>query len=67
VAHDRPNFDKVFKVFVVINKKLCGSFNQNLAWMVNTIGTKSTPIFHQNPRSDPKFLVGLTCHQFGVK
>ena len=22
--------------------------------MVNTIGTKSTPIFYQNPRSDPK-------------
>ena len=56
ITQNGPIFHKIFKIFVVINQKLCDVCGQKLAWVVSTIGTK----FRQNPRGDPKFLVDLT-------
>ena len=38
-------FHKIFKIFVVINQKLCDVCDQKLVWVVNTIGTTNTPSF----------------------
>jgi len=61
VAQNGLIFHKIFKIFVVINQKLCNVCGQKLVWVVSTIGTyyKHTK-FRQNPRSDPKFLADLT-------
>jgi len=36
-------FHKMFKIFVVINQKLCDACSQKLVWVVSTIGTTNTP------------------------
>ena len=38
-------FHKIFKMFVVINQKLCDVCGQNLVWVVSTIGTTNTISF----------------------
>ena len=45
VTQDGPFFHETFKIFVVINQKLCGVWGQKLVWVVNTIGTTNTPSF----------------------
>ena len=45
VTQDGPFFHEIFKIFVVINQKLCGVWDQKLVWVVNTIGTTNTPSF----------------------
>ena len=37
-----PIFHKIFKIFVVINQKLCDVYGQKLVWVVSTIGTTNT-------------------------
>ena len=61
ITQNGPIFHKIFKIFVVINQKLCDVCGQKLVWMVSTIRRyyKHTK-FHQNPSGDPKFLVDLT-------
>ena len=39
LTQDGPIFYKIFKVFVVINQKLCDVYGQKLIWVVSTIGT----------------------------
>jgi len=51
-----PIFHKIFKIFVVINQKLCDV----LVWVMSTIRYYKHTKFCQNPRADPKFLVDLT-------
>ena len=38
-------FHKIFKIFVVINQKLCDVCGQKLVWVVSTIGTTNTISF----------------------
>ena len=38
-------FHKIFKIFVVINQKLCDVCGQKLVLVVSTIGTTDTPSF----------------------
>ena len=45
-----PNGHKKFKIFVIINQKLCHVYGQNLVWMVNTIGTANAPSFINSER-----------------
>ena len=45
VTQDEPSFHEIFKIFVVINQKLCGVWGQKLVWVVSTIGTTNTPNF----------------------
>ena len=40
-----PIFHKIFKIFVVINQKLCDVCGQKLVWVVSTIGTTNTISF----------------------
>jgi len=35
----------IFKIFGVINQKLCDICGQKLAWVVSTIGITNTPSF----------------------
>ena len=37
----------LFKIFVVINQKLCDVYGQKIVWVVGTIGTINTPSFVQ--------------------
>ena len=45
VTKNGPIFHKIFKIFVVINQKLCDLCGQKSIWMANTIGTTNTPSF----------------------
>ena len=45
VTQDGPFCHEIFKIFVVINQKLCGVWSQKLVWVVSTIGTTNTPSF----------------------
>ena len=45
VAQNGPSFHKIFKIFVVINQKLCDVCGQTLVWMESTIGTTNTTSF----------------------
>ena len=45
ITQNGPIFHKIFKVFVVINQKLCDVCGQKLVWVVNTIGTTNTLSF----------------------
>ena len=43
ITQNGPIFHKIFKIFVVINQKLCDVCGQKLVWVVSTIGTTNTP------------------------
>ena len=45
ITQNGPIFHKIFKIFVVINQKLCDVCGQKLVWEVSTIGTTNTPSF----------------------
>ena len=45
ITQNGPIFHKIFKVFVVINQKLCDVCGQKLVWVVNTIRTTNTLSF----------------------
>jgi len=45
ITQNGPIFNEIFKIFVVINQKLCVVCGQKLVWVVNTIGTTITPSF----------------------
>ena len=45
ITQNGPIFHKIFKIFVVINQKLCDVCGQKLVWVVSTIGTTNTPSF----------------------
>ena len=45
VTQNGPIFHKTFKIFVVINQKLCDVYGQKLVWVVSTIGIANKPSF----------------------
>ena len=45
VTQNGPIFHKIFKIFVVINQKLCNVCGHKLVWVVSTIGTTNTSSF----------------------
>ena len=45
ITQNRPIFHKIFKIFVVINQKLCDVCGQKLVLVVSTIGTTNTISF----------------------
>ena len=45
ITQNGPIFHKIFKIFVVINQKLCNVCDQKLVWVVSTIGTTNTISF----------------------
>ena len=45
ITQNGPIFHKIFKIFVVINQKICDVCGQKLVWVVSTIGTKNTSSF----------------------
>ena len=45
ITQNGPIFHKIFKIFVVINQKLCDVCGQKLVWVVSTIGTTNTISF----------------------
>ena len=45
VTQNGPIFYEIFKIFVVINQKLCDVCGQKLIWVVSTIGTTNTISF----------------------
>jgi len=45
ITQNGPIFHKIFKIFVVINQKLCDVCVQKLVWVVSTIGTTNTSSF----------------------
>ena len=47
ITQNGPIFHKIFKIFVVINQKLCDVCGQKLVLVVSTIyvGTTNTPSF----------------------
>ena len=45
ITQNGPIFHKIFKIFVVINQKLCDLCGQKLVWVVSTIGTTNTISF----------------------
>ena len=45
ITQKGPIFHKIFKIFVVINQKLCDICGQKLVQVVNTIGTTNTISF----------------------
>ena len=45
ITQNGPIFHKIFKIFVVINQKLCDVCGQKLVWVVSTIGTTNAPSF----------------------
>jgi len=60
ITQNGPIFHKIFKIFVVINQKLCDICGQKLVWAVSTIGTTSTQTFVKIREVTQKFLVDLT-------
>ena len=38
-------FHKIFKIFVVINQKLCDVYRQKLVWVMSAIGTANISSF----------------------
>ena len=45
ITQNGPIFHKIFKIFVVINQKLCDVCGQKLIWVVSTISTTNSPSF----------------------
>ena len=45
ITQNGPIFHKIFKIFVVINQKVCDVCGQKLVWVVSTIGTTNTISF----------------------
>ena len=45
ITQKGPIFQKIFKIFVVINQKLCDVYGRKLLLVVSTIGTTNTPSF----------------------
>ena len=45
VAQNGWIFHEIFKIFVVINQKLCDLSSQKFIWVVSTIGTTNIPSF----------------------
>ena len=45
ITQNGPIFHRIFKTFVVINKKLCRVYSQKLIWVVNTIAPTNKPSF----------------------
>ena len=45
ITQNGPIFHKIFKIYVVINQKLCDVCGQKLVWVVSTIGTTNTISF----------------------
>jgi len=45
ITQNGPIFHKIFKIFVVLNQKLCDVCSQKLVLVVSTIGTTNTPSF----------------------
>ena len=57
ITQNGPIFHKIFKIFVVLNQKLCDVYGQKLVWVVSTTYRYyKHSKFCQNPRGDPKFL-----------
>ena len=42
ITQNGPIFHKIFKIFVVINQKLCNVYGQKLVWAVSTISILKT-------------------------
>ena len=45
ITQNGPIFHKIFKIFAVINQKLCDVCGQKLVLVVSTIGTTNTSSF----------------------